>query len=349
VRLSRSRRLALLAGKAAIAALLIGWLLSSGTLDVGALRLFFDQPALLAADLALFALGAGVGALRWRLLLRLAGVHLALGRALQLQLTSVFFNAVVPGNISGDVVKSVYVARQAPPERRPSIFLIAFVDRLVAVAGLIVVALAAALSRGGSAWDHPQLRELTSVVVVLAALTFAAPVALLMVLRRPRVARLTGGTTRLARIFDQLVAATRLVLARPGVLVQALALSAVVYVAGAALFAALAAAVTRQDVSLATVTSIYPLGMLTLVAPISPSGIGVGHVAFDRLFSIVGLRGGATVFNIYLVGQIAPCLLGAIPYLALRRAAPAASVVAPPDAAEPATAPARLDPGYGEP
>jgi uncharacterized protein (TIRG00374 family) len=321
--LSRRRRLVLLAGKAALAALLIGWLLSAGTLDLGALRLFFERPALLVADLALFGLGAVFGALRWRLLLRLADVRLPLGRALQLQLTAVFFNVVVPGNISGDVVKSVYVARQAPSDKRARIFLITFVDRLIAVAGLVVVALIAALSRGRLAWDHPQLRDLTLVVVVLASLAFTAPLVLLVVVRRTGrgAEQSTGGATRLARLLQQLLAAARLVLARPWVLVQALALSAVVYAAGAVLFAALATAVGGEDVSLAAVTSIYPLGMLTLVIPVSPAGIGVGHIAFDRLFAIVGLGHGATVFNIYLVGQIAPSLIGAVPYLALRRTA----------------------------
>jgi len=56
-----------------------------------------------------------------------------------------------------------------------------------------------------------------------------------------------------------------------------------------------------------------------MILPISPAGLGVGHVAFDRLFSMIGLHDGATVFNVYLIGQLTPCLLGVIPYLALRR------------------------------
>jgi glycosyltransferase 2 family protein len=330
--LSRRRRLFFLSAKVAIAALLVGWLVRSGTLDVGALRLFIDRPALLVGNFALYALGMAFGTLRWRLLLRLADVRLPFGRALQLQLTAVFFNVVVPGNIGGDVVKSIYVAREVTPAQRPTVFLIAFVDRLVAVAGLIVVALVATLARGRLVWDHPQLRELAGAVVVLAGLTFGAPLVLVVLLRSgERFRSSPGGTTRFARIFGQLVAATRLVLARPRTLLDALGLSIIVYVAGAVLFAAIAAAVTRQDVSLSAITSIYPLGMLTLVVPISPAGIGVGHVAFDHLFAIVGLGEGATVFNIYLVGQLAPCLLGALPYLALRRAA------TPPTEAEAAT------------
>ena len=44
-----------------------------------------------------------------------------------------------------------------------------------------------------------------------------------------------------------------------------------------------------------------------------------GHVAFDKLFAIIGLHGGATVFNVYVIGVLVPCLIGVVPYLALRR------------------------------
>ena len=59
--------------------------------------------------------------------------------------------------------------------------------------------------------------------------------------------------------------------------------------------------------------------MLSLVLPISPGGIGVGHVAFAELFKLIGVEGGATIFNVYLVGQIAPAMLGAIPYVLEKR------------------------------
>ncbi|HWU87818.1 MAG TPA: lysylphosphatidylglycerol synthase domain-containing protein, partial [Kofleriaceae bacterium] len=211
--MSRRRRLLLTAGKLAVAALLVGWLLRSGTLDLAALGLLFERPGLLAADLGVFALAAVFGALRWRLLLRLADVRLSVGRALQLQLTGLFFNVVIPGNIGGEIVKSVYAARRAAPARRPTVFLIAFVDRLLGIAGLVAVAFAVTLLRGRAVWEDPRLRELASAVMALAALTFGVPVLLVAIIRRSgdRLERRLGGTTRLARMLGQLVAAARLV------------------------------------------------------------------------------------------------------------------------------------------
>ncbi|HNB96487.1 MAG TPA: hypothetical protein PLX07_16030, partial [Microthrixaceae bacterium] len=62
-----------------------------------------------------------------------------------------------------------------------------------------------------------------------------------------------------------------------------------------------------------------PLGLLTIVLPISPAGFGVGHLAFDKLFAMVGLDGGATIFNVFLIGQIAGGVTGFLPYLTLKR------------------------------
>ncbi len=84
-------------------------------------------------------------------------------------------------------------------------------------------------------------------------------------------------------------------------------------------FGVLTRVITEIDVPLSSVATVFPLGILTMILPISPAGLGVGHVAFERLFSMIGLHDGATVFNVYLIGQLAPCLLGVFPYLALRR------------------------------
>jgi uncharacterized protein (TIRG00374 family) len=325
------RETAILVGKVAIGALLIGWLVRSGSLDFGALSLFFERPVLLAANLAAFAFTTVLGALRWRLLLRLAGVHLPVGRAMRLALTAVFFNVVAPGNIGGDVVKSIYVAREVAPERRTGVFVIAFLDRLLALAGLVAVAAALTFARGRAAWADPRVRELSSAVVVLVLATFVAPVLVLVIVRRSG-SRLDGWAqrpSRIGRIVGQLIASARLISAGPRTLVVALGLAIATHLAGIGLFAMLATAITAQDISVSSMASVYPLGMLSMVLPISYAGFGVGHLAFNQLFAMIGLTRGATVVNVYLIGQAVPCLLGVIPYLTLRREAPLASEVGP--------------------
>jgi len=301
-----------------VAGALVTWLVHSGTLDFGALRAFVDRPALLAADLGVLAFAIVLGALRWRLLLSLADVRLTLRRAVQLHLAGLFFNVVIPGNIGGDVVKAVYVARELPAEKRPAVYLVGFIDRLMGVLSLVALALCVTLARGSAMWTTPGLRDLALGVSILSGVSLGVPLIVLIVLRHTANRREAAPTTTLRR----LVAAARITSTRIPTLASALLLAIGLHLSGMALFIVLTGQIASGNPALGGIAVIYPLGMLTTVIPVSYAGIGVGHVAFERLFALVGMGGGATVFNVFLIGQTVPCLFGVFPYLALRRSAP---------------------------
>lgn len=316
-----SRRRVIAIAKLGVAGLLICWLVRSGSLNFGLLAIYVERPSLLVANLAVFVGTYLIAAARWQLLLRIAGIQLSYRRAVHLTFTGVFFNVVAPGNIGGDVVKVIYVARDLPPGQRPRVILVALLDRLLALAGLVAVAVV--LTAGGRAVsEQRQLGEPTAAIAVLALVTLIIPVALIVIVRLSgdRLAAWTAGPSWLARLLARLVAAARLVSSRPRTLAVGLGLSIAIQLAGIVWFSAIASAVLDQDVAVARMATVYPVGMLSVLLPISYSGFGVGHFAFDELFAMVGLGGGANVLNVYLIGQIVPCLFGAIPYMLLKRA-----------------------------
>jgi uncharacterized protein (TIRG00374 family) len=237
-----------------------------------------------------------------------------------LQLTAFFFNVVIPGNIGGDLVKAFYVARDQPNERRTTILLLAFVERLLGVSALVLVGMLVAVLRGPTLWHDALLRPLATVVVGLGAAVLVGGGLGLIVVRRvgDKLARLVSGPSRLAKLLSQVVASMRLLSAGPAALLSALGLSMAAHAASMTFFMLLTHSLVGQ-LSYAAVATVFPLGLLSLLLPLSPAGLGVGHVAFQRLFEAIGLEGGATVFNVYLLGQIAPCLLGVFPFLSLKR------------------------------
>ena len=318
---SRARNLLILAVKVTVAVLLIGWLVRSGALDFSKLLVLVRRPSLLALNMATWCVGLLVGAVRWRMLLRLAGVSVPFSRVAQLQLTGQFFNVVVPGNVGGDVVKALYVARDAEASKRTTILLVGFVDRLVGLAGLITMATIVTVARAPVLWSDPLVRPLATTVCVLGAGMWIGVTGFVLFMRwgGERVEAWTTGPSRVSKILSQLVGAIRLLTSSPKVLVLTLGLSGIAHACSMALFTVLTPALTGQDVPYASVATIFPLGILTLMLPISPVGLGVGHVAFDRLFATIGLTGGANVFNVWLLGQIAMSLFGVFPYLPLRR------------------------------
>ena len=307
--------------KLAVAGLLIGWLVKGGQLDFRALHIFIERPLLLAFNLGLFFFGACIGSLRYQVLLRIVDVRVPFSKLFMLQMTAFFFNVVVPGNIGGDVVKALYVARDAAPEKRTTILLLTFVERLLGVSALIFVG-ALAVGSSSTVWSTPLLRPMGTAVVALgAAVVVGGVVALVAV--RTLGAKLDGWTTgpsKISKLLNQLVASMRLVSSAPRHIAAALFLSMLFHVGGIGLFTALARAIlVQEDLSYFAVATVFPLGLLSLLLPISPAGLGVGHIAFKRLFEAIGIEGGATVFNVYALGQNTPALLGVFPFLSFRK------------------------------
>lgn len=306
--------------KAIVAVALITWLVRSGSLDFKKLGLLFERPHLLGLCLAQFCFSVAVNGNRWRVLLRIAGVHISFLKMLQLQMMGLFFAVVIPGNVGGDVIKSLYVARDVEPEKRTSIFLVVFADRFLGLAGLVTIATIICAFRP-AIWSDPQLGGPAAVTALLAFGALAGPAVLLLAMRfgGARLEALVSGPSRLAKLLAQLVASLRLMSAQPARLFYALGLTMITHATSIGWFTILTRAATGQEAPLSSIATVFPLGLLTLVIPISPAGMGVGHVAFDRLFTAIGLTGGATVFNMFILGQMVPCLFGVIPYLMMKR------------------------------
>ena len=61
---------------------------------------------------------------------------------------------------------------------------------------------------------------------------------------------------------------------------------------------------------LGTQLFLMPIGLITTAIPLAPGGIGIGHVAFESLYQLVGVAGGADIFNMYIILQLAVYLMG---------------------------------------
>ncbi len=322
---SRYRTWLLLAVKLIVAVGLLTWLVRGKALDFGALLVLARSPTLMAANAAMFVTcSLVITTSRWRLLLGLADASIPFVRAVQLQMVGVFFNVVIPGNIGGDVVKALYVAREQTAEKRATILLIVFVERVMGLIGLIAMATLAIVVRGPFMWANPTMRPMMTITGALGAATLlGAPLAIWIFVRASgRLQRLTTSDpskpSRLLGLLNKLVTSGRLLVARPRVLLGTLLLSMANHGVAMSYFTLLTRTLTNQDVDYSAVATVFPLGLLTLVLPVSPAGMGVGHVAFDRLYQAIGLSGGATIFNVFIIGQIVPCVLGVFPYLLLR-------------------------------
>lgn len=85
-----------------------------------------------------FGLSLAIPIYRWNLLLKVQEIYLGWWDLIKLTMIGVFFNLAIPGTVSGDLVKMVYLARQTKGRRTEAVLTVVL-DRTLGLIGLFIV------------------------------------------------------------------------------------------------------------------------------------------------------------------------------------------------------------------
>lgn len=301
---------------------LLYWLISSGKLNLNKLSVIYNQPYLLALFFGVWALcSLTLQSVRWRFLLEGMNIVPAMSKLIQLQSIALFFNTAMPGAVGGDMVKAMYVLKGQRGALKTPVLLTVFLDRLFGFVGLYVIG---GLLIAFNMRDVLAFTQLHSFVAFIYLVVFASaclmawvffpkgkikfdPLGALLKLNFPGVS-----------ILRQIYAALSLYRSNPWALVKATATSVFIHLILMLFFWHLSFLILRESVDFSSIAVIYPVGILVTTLPIAPGGLGVGHAIFDHLFALVNISGGADIFNLFFLGQMACNLLAAIPYLMVK-------------------------------
>ncbi len=308
--------------KLVVVAGLLCWLISSGRLDFSKFSLFFEHQELFICNAVVWAIcGLILSGLRWRSLLTSLGVVVPLKRVFMLQAIGLFFNTAVPGAVGGDVVKALYLLKDNPQSSKTPLITSLLLDRFFGLFGLFIMAVFAMALHPASLLrqEHMASLALTTLVIFLGAFFtllwitarfqhFADP--LLRLLRLP----IPGFRWGLS-FYEAL----RTFRNHRLTLVKATAYASLAHGLMMLYFWYLVHLVATQPLDFSVFAALYPLGFLSTIIPLAPGGMGVGHTAFDQLFEMVGVQGGANIFNLFIVGQLALNCLGFIPLLIAKK------------------------------
>jgi hypothetical protein len=306
--------------KILVVAALLAWMLATGKLSLAEMSVILDSPDAMAAGFFVWFFGPVLlGSWRWWLLLRGADLDCSYFRALKLQLIGFFFNTAMPGAVGGDIVKAIYIVRDQPTRmRKTPAMLTVLLDRILGLIGLFVMGVIAAASSYEKLVSNPVTGQLLiglTIVVVLSVAFLGVvfmphpdgrdPFERLLSLRMPGFRLLRG-------IYDALRAYRH----KPLTIFATISLSVVIQLIFLVYMGFIGRILYGSDAfDAALLAPIFPFGTLATAIPLAPGGLGVGHAVFDKLFHLVGLPGGANVFNIYVLSQLVLNLLGFIPYL----------------------------------
>ena len=91
----------------------------------------------LALSLVFMGLTIALGVLRWRMVLRVHGLDLSLGRAAEISLVAHFFNSFLLGSTGGDLLKAYYAARETHHKKTEAVVTV-IVDRLLGLFAMLL-------------------------------------------------------------------------------------------------------------------------------------------------------------------------------------------------------------------
>jgi glycosyltransferase 2 family protein len=119
------------------------------------------------AILALFPqfLAITLISIRWVWLLRVHQVRISVFQAAKLTFLGFFYNNVMPGGVGGDLLKGWYITQHSDRDRRLEAAVTVFVDRIVGLMGMILLALFASCFAGPEmAYNGIQIRWIVWII-----------------------------------------------------------------------------------------------------------------------------------------------------------------------------------------
>ena len=249
---------------------------------------------LLWFGLAWTILGSGlvVGATRFHVLLRGAGLEVAIGRLFRSYLVASFFNFILPGVILGDVYR-LWDTRLDTGEGSKVLGIVAL-ERLLGLAALGTIALAVAPAIVLPGDDRQLLWLLVATGASFVLLTGSVLLPAVNRMLRDGARRLERLSPRLAATSERALSAVAGVAARPGVVARAFALS---LVSQAVLVGAVAILAVPLDATVPWYwfAVIVPFVTLITLVPVSIGGAGVRELLYVTLFGAVGMRAEAAL------------------------------------------------------
>lgn len=260
-------------------------------------------------------------ALRWHSLVCGMGFELSKFQAIRLNLIGIFFNTIMPGVVGGDVIKAIYVCKGQAKQAKVPVLLTILLDRIVGLIALFSLSFVAILFNWSTIYHYPVLHPFIGLIflIILGLSSF-----FLLVLLPTKTKENIGFLRWIYKlifkisILQKIYHAIRTYKDKPRFVIQAICFAMIHQAFFLGLFFIVTASFAEAPVKIGLFATIIPLGIVTTAFPLAPGGLGIGHVAFEKLFSLIALDHGANIFNIVFFGQMTLNLLGAIPYLFIR-------------------------------
>lgn len=297
---------------------LLYWLITSGKLDLSLIKKSFEAGPQWIIAFFLTISQTFIGAYRYKTLLETKGQKkIAFFHVLKLNYIGLFFSSVLPGAVTGDLVKLVYIKKLDPSFHKTFLVTITLLDRIIGLTGLLF------LSGCFSLIYFSEVTALSPKIIQIITLNiflFLGVVILLGSLISPHsfqkiFIKIMLAIPYIGKKISDLMAQLFSLRENKKDIFKCFLLSVFAQFLTILSFWIISSPFYSGHLPLQYVFTFIPVGLIATAIPISPGGLGVGHVLFANLFSFVKIANGASLFNLFYLCNLSHNLFGAVPYM----------------------------------
>jgi uncharacterized protein (TIRG00374 family) len=291
---------------------LIYWLISSGKLDFSLVSKALHTGYFWLIAIMLITGQALASVYRYKILLEIkSSKKIPFLKLASINWIGFFFSSLLPGAVTGDLVKLVYVKKLDHQLTKTFLATSALLDRILGLAGLL------SLSGFFSILYFSEVTkvspQITHVILLNLFLLLGTGVFFLVLLSPIHVQNLL--LNFLPKKISHLLHQVFVLRNNRKEIFKCFAVSILMQFFGILAFWTVTSPFYATHLPLPYVFTFIPIGLITTAIPISPGGLGVGHALFANLFSMVNIPNGASLFNLFFLCNMSVNLLGVIPYL----------------------------------
>ena len=297
---------------------IIYWLITSGKLDLSLVHKSITGGPQWIIAFFIVAFQSVLGAFRYKVLLETKSQRpLSFLQILRLNYIGLFFSSVLPGAVTGDLIKLVYVKKLDSNFTKTFLVTVTLLDRIIGLSGLLF------LSGFFSLMYFSELTSLTpkmTQVIYLNLFLFLGSILFLGILIAPYkyqkiIVALFNRVPLIGKKMANLIAQFFALRENKKDLAKCFGLSIFAQFLTILSFWIISSPFYSGHLPFQYAFTLFPAGLIATAIPISPGGLGVGHVLFANLFSFVNIDNGASLFNLFFLCNFSHNILGVIPYV----------------------------------
>jgi glycosyltransferase 2 family protein len=275
------------------------------------------HPGAFLLSLVFMGMTIALGVVRWRLVLKVQGLDLSLGRTAEISIVAHFFNSFLLGSTGGDLLKAYYAARETRHKKTEAVMTV-LADRILGLFAMLLFATIMMLFNLALILAFRRMAAVSLMILILLAgcalilvLSFWGGVSKKWPEARAWLRRLPKGD-----LLEKALDACRQFGLHPVALVKMLGLSMALNLFCVLQILALARGL-GLEVPFGVLLFVVPVVVCLSAIPVTPSGLGIRENLYVYLLAVLGVEAtlALSLSLLAYAGFLAWSILGGIVYV----------------------------------